>query len=413
MKFYPIQSAKNLALVFLSLAFVLVLVKGADITAGRLLNRATLSDEMDLLFPPHSEESFETAEFNYTVSINALGLRDREIRPGGGDKVRAVVIGDSFTFGYGVQAEDTWVRKVESLLQQDGFAVEVINCGKPGTGPEHYSAAAERIIPVLRPDLVVVALLHDDVMVSGPPPARSRAARLVGLSRRIFPNLTAVAATRLGGGAVPPMPAYHRSKEENRALNANAARFNLENGTAEQKARFEKLDPGVRKLFLDGDLNPFLVMIALGGPDFYAWWTDLKAPVTNEWAEQTGAYLGNIRNIAERHGAKVMALSVPLGVYVNREVHESIKRVGFQHPEGILSTDGPDEIARRACAAAGILWSTVTPEMRKHVDEAGLYFPLDGHFTAKGHALYAELILPVFEDALRKIPGAAPTPLPQ
>lgn len=411
MKFHPVQSIKNIALVFLSLFFVLVLVKGVDIAAARLVKPAALPDEMELLFPPHSEEAFEMAEFNYTVSINSLGLRDREMRPGRGDKVRVVVIGDSFTFGYGVQAEEAWVKKVEFLVQKDGFEVEVVNCGKPGADPYHYAAWAERIIPVLRPDLVVVALLSDDVMLA--PPSWSFATRLVGLSRRIFPNLTAVAAARLGGGAAPPMPAYHRSKEENRALNANAARFNLENGTAEQKARFAGLDSEVRKCFLEGNLNPHLVMIALGGPDLYSWWTDLKAPMIKDWVERTGGCLKRIRNIAERHGAKVMALSVPLGVYVNREVHESIKRVGFQHPEGILSTDGPDEIARRACAAAGIPWSTVTPEMRKHVDEAGLYFPLDGHFTAKGHALYAELILPVFEDALRKIPGAAPTPLPQ
>jgi lysophospholipase L1-like esterase len=64
------------------------------------------------------------------VSINSKGLRDHDIayerRPG---TQRILMLGDSFTEGWGVAFEDTFAKRVERLYAARGVAAEVINAG--------------------------------------------------------------------------------------------------------------------------------------------------------------------------------------------------------------------------------------------------------------------------------------------
>ena len=59
--------------------------------------------------PPNTRVEFQTTEFHWAIETNDLGLRDREFdwsRKGG---YRVLAIGDSFTLGWGVGVEDSWV----------------------------------------------------------------------------------------------------------------------------------------------------------------------------------------------------------------------------------------------------------------------------------------------------------------
>jgi lysophospholipase L1-like esterase len=64
------------------------------------------------------------------VAINTKGLRDREIgyarAPG---TLRILMLGDSFTEGWGVALDDTFAKRIERLFAQRGVAAEVINAG--------------------------------------------------------------------------------------------------------------------------------------------------------------------------------------------------------------------------------------------------------------------------------------------
>ena len=68
-------------------------------------------------------------------SINEYGLRERpNIRPDkpAGER-RIVCIGDSFTYGWGIPAEQGWVRLLEEDLRKDQGNVRTVNCGAAGT----------------------------------------------------------------------------------------------------------------------------------------------------------------------------------------------------------------------------------------------------------------------------------------
>ena len=64
------------------------------------------------------------------VAINSRGLRDREIpyeRSSGTRRI--LMLGDSFTEGWGVPVEETWSKRIERLYAQRGISAEVINAG--------------------------------------------------------------------------------------------------------------------------------------------------------------------------------------------------------------------------------------------------------------------------------------------
>lgn len=69
-------------------------------------------------------------EYDVPVKINSIGLRDYEINQSElTSKSIIEFIGDSFTFGYGVYLEDTYHKKIESMLNKDKKKFRTINLG--------------------------------------------------------------------------------------------------------------------------------------------------------------------------------------------------------------------------------------------------------------------------------------------
>ncbi len=80
-----------------------------------------LQIQKGLIFEPNSRARYQTIEFDFVADINSLGLRDREIRIAKGDKYSILCFGDSYTFGWGVNVENSWPRKLEKYLLANGY----------------------------------------------------------------------------------------------------------------------------------------------------------------------------------------------------------------------------------------------------------------------------------------------------
>jgi len=65
---------------------------------------------------------------NVMVDINSDGMRDKEYPVEKGDAYRIIFLGDSLTFGWGVQEEDTFATLIEDKLNSSS-PTEVINFG--------------------------------------------------------------------------------------------------------------------------------------------------------------------------------------------------------------------------------------------------------------------------------------------
>jgi hypothetical protein len=74
---------------------------------------------------------------SYRLRTNSHGIRsDREEPYSSPNETRIVVHGDSQTFGVGVDSADTFVRRLEQALRRTFEAVDVLNLGVAGHGPD-------------------------------------------------------------------------------------------------------------------------------------------------------------------------------------------------------------------------------------------------------------------------------------
>ena len=109
---------------------------------------------------PGATATHVAEDFSVDVKINGLGLRDRDRKtertPG---TFRILTIGDSLTFGFGVQAEETFSSRLEDLLPR----TEVLNGGVCGYGTDQALLYLEACGFGLNPDLIVVTLCGNDV----------------------------------------------------------------------------------------------------------------------------------------------------------------------------------------------------------------------------------------------------------
>jgi lysophospholipase L1-like esterase len=122
----------------------------------------------DLVFrlPAHLEGTYQ----GVTISTNALGFRDREIEPKKEGELRILLLGDSITFGYGVPIEETYGRKLESILiSQLDRPVRTVNAGMGGYNTVQEYALLANHGSAIDPDVVTLLYLPNDVDSSNPP----------------------------------------------------------------------------------------------------------------------------------------------------------------------------------------------------------------------------------------------------
>ncbi len=95
-------------------------------------------------------------EFDFKVSINSMGYRCQEFENQKSMK-RILIVGDSFTFGYGVNNHESYPARLSERFIND--SVEVINAGFKGCfSPDAYYLYLKEEAMKLQPDLIVIGL---------------------------------------------------------------------------------------------------------------------------------------------------------------------------------------------------------------------------------------------------------------
>jgi hypothetical protein len=109
-----------------------------------------------------------SGEFTFHHAHNQLGFRDTDHpleKPP--DTLRIVALGDSFTYGAGADFADTYaVQVTQRLNARPGThrRVEMINLGLPRHFPALELRTLERYGLAFKPDIVLVAVLPNDVV---------------------------------------------------------------------------------------------------------------------------------------------------------------------------------------------------------------------------------------------------------
>ncbi|MCU0612630.1 MAG: GDSL-type esterase/lipase family protein, partial [Candidatus Eisenbacteria bacterium] len=149
-------------------SFGLILLSGLlSLAAGELMVRLAAPQAIGLAPPMYLPDStlahrlkprfsgrLRSGEYSTRVVINDRGFRGAAWREDA--LLRVLVLGDSFTFGYGVEEREAYPAVVEELLAAAGCRVAVCNAGVPGYGTLQEAALAERLLTDLAPQAVVL-----------------------------------------------------------------------------------------------------------------------------------------------------------------------------------------------------------------------------------------------------------------
>lgn len=156
------SARKNLILLIVSLVFAL--------SAGELLARALLpaSEEMAAnnhykfyhfdpilgwAHDPDNHGVLRRSEFSNDININRYGMRYRDIPIDPSEnKVRVAVMGDSFTWGIGVQDSDRFTERTEGITSNK---FELLNFGVSGYGPLQHLLNLDHVLK-FKPKIVLL-----------------------------------------------------------------------------------------------------------------------------------------------------------------------------------------------------------------------------------------------------------------
>jgi lysophospholipase L1-like esterase len=204
------RAGAALALFALSCAVAFVLAELLVRRFARQPVRVAWEDEWDGIRVPRPGVRGRHAvpgKFDVRLSINGQRFRARReyaAAPAAG-VTRVAVLGDSMTFGWGAEDDQTYPAQLEAILGAGGRPVEVVNAGYPGTCLGEKAAWYVQGVRPFRPALVVLTLLGDDVdgdlfwrvfaldaagrAVRTPPSARSAAVKTASSTRCVFQAL--------------------------------------------------------------------------------------------------------------------------------------------------------------------------------------------------------------------------------
>jgi len=109
---------------------------------------------------PNASAHVIADRLEYDVTLNSRGYRDVERGPRRKGVRRTALLGDSFAFGWGVEADETFARRLEDDPRVGG---EVVNLCVPGYSTDQELWVLERECAWVAPDLVLVQFCPNDV----------------------------------------------------------------------------------------------------------------------------------------------------------------------------------------------------------------------------------------------------------
>jgi len=307
-------------------------------------DRMELNRHSDTFFIPDSELLFKippNTDFvvrhpDYTVRFKTnLNLKDIGFRGGTlGGPPWGVAVGDSFTFGQGVEQEETWAALLAKSLKH-----EVINFGIPAQGPAQYTRVLKKYALPMHPRVAFYGFYFNDL---------DSAARFRRLQRR-FPisrylryysyvyNLVGQSVS-----APQPQPALVKADAGEMSLDAEGLRRTLERQNRTFNDRWaltsHEIDDGI-----EASKKAGVTFVLFYFPSRWEIYWDLVKKQGN--------------------------LSDSLDI-------DRLRRTVVQY-----------------CQTKKILCLDLTPALKREASQGKqLYFPIDGHWNREGNRIVAEAI---------------------
>jgi hypothetical protein len=296
--------------------------------------------------------------FDYEVTLNERGERGplRPYEKPAGVK-RVVVLGDSTSWGWGVDDDEMWTRLVEKEL---GPSVELVNLSVPGYGTDQELWAFEREGRKYRPDLVLLGFVHNDLV-------SNRFPVMQGMNKPVYAR-NAAGEWELTGRPVKAaldddVLGRRRLRRRLAMYFGLAAWFEPPPPTP---SRYDLADPKVR-----AGIERF--------------WNDLVAP--DGW---TPMLLGRLNQAVRNEGAQLVAFVIPH--LVDRHLYDPRESppAPIEDPAA-YSSDGSKKLAQ-AGAALGFETFSVDAALLEEVRRGVNLDCGDEHLNERGNEVLARVV---------------------
>lgn len=341
-----------------------------------------IPETVDLLFPAFSNAEHHTSEFELDVTINNLGFRGPITRLSKSGK-RVVIIGDSFTFGWGVKTHETWIH----LLSERYPNVEFLNLGQGGNHPGDYVRIAKKVIPLLRPDMVFVCVLEGNDLhqlmrlvefeesgksiVNSKPKSETSQARFGRYLGLIFPNFTKRFPAKVS--------IQTRWKNDAEKLLAELDESQL--------AKYRSFNETIRKDFENGMLNPSLIYESLLHPNMFRQAADTSDLLCKNGIVRLHDHLLELKFITESNGAKPLFINMPNRPYGFPDELEPLTKLGF-NVSGCDTLNSELPMAITSDDLEVPLLNPKFPQTKTHP-----FYRYDGHWNAEGNRIFAKELI--------------------
>lgn len=308
--------------------------------------------ELGWAYRPGYEARWKYFEYEFNVQINSLGLRGGEIDPDSEGR-RSLFVGDSFTFGVGVEEADTFVARTGNLLGGSD-KLESINGGRIAAGPDTYLAYVHRYVDTIKPNLLIACLFPENDFDD----------------TRAFHAGGANAYKEVGGEVYRGDQPLARERHHRAGLLFRSSAF----------YRFLRLR-------FSG------ISINMGENPAAATWLDVYLKEPPEWVGEAEARafesLEAIAQICRERGIAFAVVLIPSDMNLDERLFRRIVR---DAPSGAAAYDSgrPFEVILDFARRSGIDALDLRDSMAG--DRGTFHFEHDRHFNARGHEAAAEAI---------------------
>lgn len=287
-------------------------------------------------------------EFSFTVQTNDDGLRDEPFE--GAFDIAA--IGNSFTFGFGVEMEESWPNRLEAISGK-----RVANLGWAGWNSHIYPIAIRRYAIPLQTNLWIWTFFGNDL------PESAGAESFISSGETNY---------------IEWAPQGAAAKKE--------LSFPWSLRTFQLLVRLIKPELFLLPNSGDGVYDDGELKMRYG---LYAWETTdpAKQDVVRGW-ELTKDALLEALDLSAEHDASLVVVYIPNREHVYWSYLKSVMT-----DVGVAQLDSVERQLQDFCMEHGIYYVNLLPPFQeKAVDGEMLYFPADGHWNAAGHDFAATII---------------------
>lgn len=308
------------------------------------------------LHTPNNALVIPNPDFNAVHHTDGLGFRNAWPWP---KTVDIVTLGDSLTFGYGVEDADTWPALIDRALPH----LRVVNLGLIGASPEQYVRVYETFGAALEPQVVVVGMYPDNDFWDADLFADWWESKAGG-SYMVWRNLGRLKPTDKG--------LKRLTKQAKTFLNQHSLLYHLADYA--------------RKLYRGrNSAEPKSLRLA-DGTQMYLWPSHFASRITGAKSDQPAFQfvlqaLTRLRELTAQQGVHLIVVIQPS----KEQLYTPL--LGETVPD-------PNTPLIEALTQLGIDYLDLTPAFQEKVESGkALFFQLDTHPNRQGYALIAQEIL--------------------